>query len=129
MKELQNEKYNKVILLGIDGMDPVFLKGLIKKGLLKNFKKIMQEGFFTEALPSFTAKTPQNWTTIATGAEPGNHSHRQSLLIGETAACKQDFLGLRGAESREQGADPTRIITDAELGGGDRECGALSRVA
>ncbi|MHC4885998.1 MAG: alkaline phosphatase family protein [Planctomycetota bacterium] len=64
----------KVILYGIDGTDPVTVKRLVGEGKLPNFKRLMDRGFFTEALPSYSGKTPQNWTTIATGAEPGSHS-------------------------------------------------------
>ncbi len=92
-----NEKNNRsarAILLGIDGADPVFVKKLVKQKLLPNFERIMQEGFFTPAMPSFPAKTPQNWTTIATGAEPGTHEITDLFVQpeGESLAFDADIL-------------------------------------
>ncbi len=66
-------RQNKVIVLGIDGADPCFIRRMLRRGELPNIRALMRDGFFAEATPSFTAKTPQNWTTIATGAEPGSH--------------------------------------------------------
>jgi len=71
---MSNPKADHVILYGIDGTDPVMVKRLVGEGKLPNFKRVMEQGFFTEALPSYSGKTPQNWTTIATGTEPGSHS-------------------------------------------------------
>lgn len=71
---MSKSKADHVILYGIDGTDPVMVKRLVGEGKLPNFQRVMEQGFFTEALPSYSGKTPQNWTTIATGAEPGSHS-------------------------------------------------------
>jgi predicted AlkP superfamily phosphohydrolase/phosphomutase len=72
-KEKRSERPHKVILLGIDGADPCLIRKFSAEGLLPNISRMLERGFFTEAVPSITAKTPQNWTTIATGAEPGTH--------------------------------------------------------
>lgn len=70
------EKGKKVMLIGLDGADPLFMKQLISEGKLPNFKKMLDIGVTTEsmgmqgALPTIT---PPNWASLATGAWPNTH--------------------------------------------------------
>ncbi|RLF14227.1 MAG: hypothetical protein DRJ66_06440 [Thermoprotei archaeon] len=67
-------KTNKrVFILGIDALSPKIVEHFVKEGILPNFAKLMREGGFSKALPAIPAQTPENWTTIATGAWPGTH--------------------------------------------------------
>lgn len=67
---------NKLIVLGIDGMDPVITKRLLNDGRLPNIKKYLERGSSREDLNMLGAHptiTPPCWTTLATGAYPGTH--------------------------------------------------------
>ena len=63
----------KVILLGLDGSDPVLLKKLVKAEKLPNIKKLMVRGVFSKAISVFPPVTPPNWASIVTGAYPNTH--------------------------------------------------------
>lgn len=66
----------KLIVLGIDGMDPVITKRLLEEGRLPNIKKYLEYGSAREELNMLGAHptiTPPCWTTLATGAYPGTH--------------------------------------------------------
>jgi len=63
----------KVVVIGLDGAIPYFLRKYVREGLLPNFEKILWEGVFAEAIPSPPTDTPTNWTTIATGADTASH--------------------------------------------------------
>ena len=63
----------RVFVVGIDALNPKLLLKLVKDGELPNFKKLMEIGGFSKALPALPAQTPENWTSIATGAWPGTH--------------------------------------------------------
>jgi len=66
----------KLIILGIDGMDPKTTKRLVEAGRLPNIKKYLERGSAREALNMLGAHptiTPPCWTTLATGAYPGTH--------------------------------------------------------
>ncbi len=66
----------KLIVLGIDGMDPVITKRLLEAGRLPNIKKYLERGAAREELNMLGAHptiTPPCWTTLATGAYPGTH--------------------------------------------------------
>ena len=67
---------DKMILLGIDGMDPRFTKKLVDEGKMPNVKKIMELGSCREDLMLLGAMptvTPPMWATLATGAYPMTH--------------------------------------------------------
>lgn len=64
----------KCILIGMDGVNPRFVLRMIEQGKLGNFKRMMEEGSFApHCLSSLPTSTPENWTTIATGAWNGTH--------------------------------------------------------
>ncbi|MFZ5641544.1 MAG: alkaline phosphatase family protein [Bacillota bacterium] len=69
-------KAKKVIVVGLDGADPMITKALMDKGTLQNLKKIVEMGTTTEDISMFGMQptiTPPNWASLATGATPGTH--------------------------------------------------------
>ena len=71
---MKNEK--KVIILGVDGLDPSLTSTYLKKGNLPNFKKYIEMGSTREDLVMLGAMptvTPPMWTTLATGTYPATH--------------------------------------------------------
>ena len=76
----------KVLLLGIDGMDPRFTRRLVDEGKLQNVKKLMDAGACRDDLVLLGANptiTPPMWATLATGAYPMTHSIQDFNLSGE----------------------------------------------
>ncbi|MBQ2432642.1 MAG: alkaline phosphatase family protein, partial [Peptococcaceae bacterium] len=66
----------KVLLLGVDGMDPRFTRRLVNEGKLPNVKKLMERGACREDLMMLGANptiTPPMWATLATGTYPMTH--------------------------------------------------------
>ena len=66
----------KIIVLGVDGMDPRLTRKYMDMGLMPNTKKIMERGSAREDLVLLGAQptvTPPMWTTLATGAYPMTH--------------------------------------------------------
>jgi len=61
----------KVILLGIDSVPMRLIRRFVDEGILPNMKRLMEEGSYGDALPSFPAYTPTNWAALCTGAHPG----------------------------------------------------------
>ena len=67
---------DKILILGIDGMDPRFTKYMLDKGEMPNLKKLVDNGAQREDLVlqgMMPTITPPMWTTLATGAYPGTH--------------------------------------------------------
>jgi len=58
----------------VDGASPEFILRLIQDGRLPNFRRMLEEGTFApHCFSSLPTSTPENWTTIATGAWNGTH--------------------------------------------------------
>ncbi|MBQ2775890.1 MAG: alkaline phosphatase family protein, partial [Peptococcaceae bacterium] len=69
-------KSEKVLVLGIDGMDPRLSKYHMEQGHMPNLKKLLEVGAAREDLVMLGAHptiTPPMWTTLATGAYPMTH--------------------------------------------------------
>ena len=69
-------KSEKIIVLGVDGMDPVFTKYMLEKGEMPHVKKYIEMGGCREdlvMLGGVPTITPPMWTTLATGAYPNTH--------------------------------------------------------
>ncbi len=66
----------KLLLLGVDGMDPRFTRRLVNEGKMPNLKKLMDMGSCREDLMMLGANptiTPPMWATLATGTYPMTH--------------------------------------------------------
>jgi len=124
---------SKMLLIGLDGVCPEMILGLVEKGKLPTFKRLMDGGVFAEnALAPFPTITPPNWTSIVTGAWPGTHGitgfwvHRQGEPLDQThcavtvefskAEYIWDVAGREGLKSiimnypTSYGADPADSI-------------------
>lgn len=67
---------NKVLVLGLDGMDPRLTKQHLLEGIMPNLEKLLKNGSARDdlvMLGSHPTITPPMWTTLATGAHPYTH--------------------------------------------------------
>lgn len=74
---MQNEKRaEKILVLGIDGMDPAFTRVMVDEGKMNNVKTLLERGAARNdlvMLGGVPTITPPMWTTLATGATPSTH--------------------------------------------------------
>ena len=66
----------KVMVLGLDGMEPYTAKRLVEAGKMPNLKKMIERGAARkdlELLGAMPTITPAQWTTLACGCYPGLH--------------------------------------------------------
>jgi predicted AlkP superfamily phosphohydrolase/phosphomutase len=66
-------KANRLILIGLDGLNPEMIEKLVSENKLPTMARMMGQGAFSAALSAPPLDTPTNWTGIATGAWPGTH--------------------------------------------------------
>lgn len=78
-------KAKRAVFLGLDAMVPTMVERFLSEGAMPNLARLIGHGVFTRIRPVIPAQTPTNWTTLATGATPGNHGIVQwgSHLPGE----------------------------------------------
>lgn len=77
---------DKLLLLGIDGMDSRFTKRLVNEGKMPNLKKMMDMGSCRDDLVMLGANptiTPPMWATLATGCYPMTHGIMDYNLSAE----------------------------------------------
>jgi predicted AlkP superfamily phosphohydrolase/phosphomutase len=63
----------KVIVVGLDGLEPSILEEMWRAGGLPNLAKLAKVGGYTHVHTTYPAQTPVAWSTFATGTNPGGH--------------------------------------------------------
>jgi predicted AlkP superfamily phosphohydrolase/phosphomutase len=63
----------KVIIIGIDGMDPRLCESMMNAGLLPNLAKLRATGGFSDLGTSIPPQSPVAWANFINGSGPGSH--------------------------------------------------------
>jgi predicted AlkP superfamily phosphohydrolase/phosphomutase len=66
-------KNRRLIILGIDGMDPALLHRFIGEGKMPNFARLAAEGDFRPLITSIPPQSPVAWSNLITGMNAGGH--------------------------------------------------------
>lgn len=78
---MQRKVYtDKIMVLGVDGLDPRLSRKYIDEGKMPNLKKLMERGAQRDDLVLMGAQptvTPPQWTTLAYGCYPSTHGITQ----------------------------------------------------
>ncbi len=95
----------KVLCLGLDGMDPYFTRRMLKKGMMPNVARLIERGACREdlvMLGGHPTVTPPMWTTLATGCYSNVHGitgfYRKSDTLDmieynlDSRLCKAELL-------------------------------------
>ncbi len=91
----------RMIVLGIDGMDPVFLETHWQS--LPNLNRLRTEGDFRRLGTTIPPQSPVAWSTVTTGMDPGGHGIFD--FVHRNPATRLPMLSM--AEITE----PTRTLT------------------
>ncbi len=63
----------KLIILGIDGMDPDLLNRYMAEGKMPNFARLATEGSYRRLTTSIPPQSPVAWSNLITGMNAGGH--------------------------------------------------------
>jgi predicted AlkP superfamily phosphohydrolase/phosphomutase len=63
----------RLLVLGIDGMDPVLLSQLLAEGRMPSFAAVAARGAFRPLGTSIPPQSPVAWSNVICGADPGTH--------------------------------------------------------
>jgi len=107
----------KLIILGIDGMDPQLLKRFIAEGKMPNFSALAQKGSFRQLTTSIPPQSPVAWSNLITGMNAGGHGifdfiHRDPRTL-------QPYFSASRVESPKHGIHLGNWVIP--LGGGSAE--------
>jgi len=77
------DRPGRVLVLGLDGVDPRIVELLMAEGKLPNFATLRQGGAHGRLLSSRPILSPIIWTTIATGRPPSEHGIGHFVAVNE----------------------------------------------
>jgi predicted AlkP superfamily phosphohydrolase/phosphomutase len=63
----------KVIILGLDGLDPRFVERWMAEGKLPNLNRLRQLGGYSRITSTIPPQSPVAWASCITGRNPGRH--------------------------------------------------------
>jgi len=63
----------RIVVLGLDGMDPGIATRLMREGRLPNFQKLADKGVFRPLETSTPSMSPVAWSTYTTGVDASHH--------------------------------------------------------
>ena len=63
----------KVLLIGIDALDPKIMEKLMEQGKLPNFKKLKDNGSYSRLQTTVPPESPVAWSAAATGTNSGKY--------------------------------------------------------
>ncbi|MGA2002367.1 MAG: alkaline phosphatase family protein [Terriglobales bacterium] len=66
-------KSPKMIILGVDGLDPDLLTKFMAEGKMPNFAKLAEQGSFRRLTTSIPPQSPVAWSNLITGMNAGGH--------------------------------------------------------
>ena len=84
--------WQKLVILGFDGMDPDLVLRWMNEGKLPNIKRVVDQGGLYPLTTTHSAESPTAWASFATGANPGKHNI-YDFLVRDTATYLPD-LGM-----------------------------------
>ncbi len=89
----------RMIVLGVDGMDPEMLQAFMAEGLLPHFSKLEGMGGFLPLGTSVPPQSPVAWSNFITGMDPGGHGLFDFLgLDRSTMLPFQSYARVQKAE-------------------------------
>jgi predicted AlkP superfamily phosphohydrolase/phosphomutase len=67
-------RVKRVIILGLDGMDPGLTTKFMREGKLPNFQRLADKGVFRPLATSYPSMSPVAWSSFTTGVDPSRHN-------------------------------------------------------
>jgi predicted AlkP superfamily phosphohydrolase/phosphomutase len=70
----KHARVKRVVVLGLDGMDPGLATKFMREGKLPNFQKLAELGVFRPLGTSYPSMSPVAWSSFTTGVDPSRHN-------------------------------------------------------
>jgi predicted AlkP superfamily phosphohydrolase/phosphomutase len=70
----KNSPIDRLVVLGLDGMEPTITEKLMAEGKLPNLARLKKEGTYARLRTTTPAISPVAWSSFMTGSEPSKHN-------------------------------------------------------
>ena len=120
----------KVLVIGVDGADPLLLKRLLRAGDLPHMAKLISTGSFGPLETTFPPVSPVAWSSFLTGVSPVRHGIRD--FVTKAPGTYRPTIGLFTISADASGlpvyTSRRRAPTLAQILGGSGRTSFLLRV-
>ncbi len=79
-KAFAHAQADRVIILGLDGLDPELCEKYMAAGKMPHFSRLKHMGSFKRLATTYPALSPVAWSTFATGVNPARHNIYDFLM-------------------------------------------------
>jgi predicted AlkP superfamily phosphohydrolase/phosphomutase len=112
----EKQSDTRVVVFGVDGLDPEMLQERIDRGMMPNFKKLVEGGANFQSLQtSWPPQSPVAWSNFISGTNPGKHGLYDFIHVNRETYG----IGSSMVESDPVGMEMTLFGFDIPLTGGD----------
>jgi predicted AlkP superfamily phosphohydrolase/phosphomutase len=73
-KAYKASRVNKIVILGLDGLEPTLAEKFMAEGKLPNLSKLRKDGFYGRLRTTVPSISPVAWSSFMTGSEPSKHN-------------------------------------------------------
>lgn len=73
-KAMAKAKVKRMVILGLDGLDPNLTDRWIAEGKLPNLAKLAAEGSYSRLATTYPSISPVAWSSFMTGVDPARHN-------------------------------------------------------
>ncbi len=73
-RRLAKARAKKIIVLGLDGLEPSIAERLMEAGRLPNMARLRASGTYTRLGTTYPPLSPVAWSSFSTGTNPGKHN-------------------------------------------------------
>jgi predicted AlkP superfamily phosphohydrolase/phosphomutase len=73
-KAYKKSHINKLVVLGLDGMDPVLVEKYMSQGKLPHLSKLAKQGSYAKLETTIPSISPVAWSSFMTGCHPAKHN-------------------------------------------------------
>ncbi len=100
-------RYRRIVVVGLDGLDPGLTEGMLSVGELPNLRRIRDSGGYSRIRTTNPAQTPVAWSSFAVGTNPGGHGIFDFLRRDPATYLPE--VGLYRHEQRSRFLPPTAV--------------------
>jgi predicted AlkP superfamily phosphohydrolase/phosphomutase len=104
---MSNPRFTKVVVVGLDGLEPTIAEPMQLAGKLPNLARLAARGGYSRVQTTSPAQTPVAWSTFATGVNPGAHGIFD--FVRRNPATYLPDLGLNRYEQKNPFVPP-RVV-------------------
>jgi predicted AlkP superfamily phosphohydrolase/phosphomutase len=73
-KRYAKAKVKRVVIVGLDGLEPTLTERFMEAGLLPNLAKLREQGCYLRLGSTWPPISPVAWSSFSTGTNPGKHN-------------------------------------------------------